>query len=181
MISVTHNADAVAAALDARPGLEELRRGMQRGMIALARYIGTEKLSGQVLHVRTGTGRRVVVGSAKSVVNGLQVTGSVSNDPSTKYLQYQNDGAHIPEVTGKLMVFPVGVGKGMGGKKIRSGRLRAALGGATYSRNVFTMRHKAFDLPARSFMRSGLEEMRWQIYAELQEALQRWIAGRKAS
>lgn len=132
---------------------EALRTGMMRAMLKLARYIGTQKLTGQVLKVRTGTLRRAVMGSAEVTTSGTTITGSVSTDPSTWYGKVQEYGAHIPEVSGRLMVFaPAGMSKGIRDK-------------------VFTMRRRAFDLPARPFMRTGLAEQREEILAELSQAI----------
>ena len=110
---------------------------MMRAMLKLARYIGTNKLTGQVLKVRTGSLRCAIMDRATVLSSDAAMEGSVSTDPSTWYGRVQEYGAHIPEVRGKLMGFPpLGASKG-----IRD--------------MVFTMAWWAFDLPARPFMRTG--------------------------
>jgi hypothetical protein len=163
MIELKHNADEVAAAIQERGERlrQEMRSGMLRAMIMLARYIGTQKLSGQSLKVRTGTGRRAVMGSAAVTESGESVIGSVSNDPASWYLRVQHEGAHIPAVSGKLMVFPVSAG---GAKK---GGMRDM---------VFTMKRRAFDIRPKPFMREALEEQRDMIIEELDAAMRRALA-----
>jgi hypothetical protein len=131
-----------------------LREGMMRAMLKLARYIGEQKLSGQVLKVRSGNLRRAVMGSAKVDVSDTAVTGSVSTDPSSWYGRVQEYGAHIPEVSGKLMVFPF---PGVPAKTMRD--------------VIFTMHRRAFDLPARPFMQTALEEQTQMVVDELSQAV----------
>jgi hypothetical protein len=168
VIAIQVNPEPVAAGLEVRlqKMLAELGRGMQRAMIALARYAGAQKLTGQVLHVRTGKLRRAVMGSASVETPGGTVTGTLGTDPSSWYGRVHEYGAHIPEVSGKLMAFsaPGKPGSGLLGRKGKPRDL------------VFTMRRRAFDLPARPWLRSSLDEQRAAIIAELQQAISRGLA-----
>lgn len=109
-----------------------IRAQMGLAELDLLAYIKDEKLSGQVLNQRTGNLKNS--GFIETGESAGTVTGFVGFGRTVPYAAAQNYGAYIPEVSGKLMVFEVG------------------------AQTIFTMRRRAFDLPARNFMESSLEE-----------------------
>jgi len=136
---------------------------VQRLALMLVAKVKEEKLSGQVLNVRTGTLRRSIYQQLSS--NTSRVCAFVGTN--VEYAGIHEFGGTVPEVTGKLMVFPKpGLDErfmtATGNLKGKFARERDLL--------VFTMKHKAFTLPARSFLRSALEEMEPIILAEVNRA-----------
>lgn len=136
---------------------------MNKISMEMLRTVKEEKLSGQVLNVRTGTLRRSINRRLRVEPGGI--TASIGTN--VPYAAVHEYGAHIPEVSGKLMVFPVpGLPADFmlatGKLKKRWRRQRELV--------VFTMKHKAFDLPERSFLRSTLTEYETRIREELTEA-----------
>lgn len=132
--------------------MDKLHAAMTKIGLQLQSYIKTEKLSGQMLNVRSGTLRRSI---NREVYNVSSTEVRLIVGTNVKYAAYQEFGAHIPAVTGKLMVFtPGSVPKAY---KTATGRLQAR-----YAKRrdlmVFTMKHKAFDLRPRPFMQSSLAE-----------------------
>lgn len=127
----------------------------------LLSYIKDDKLSGQVLNVRSGALIRSGIFAVNETPETMLGMVSFGSGPSTKdnlipYAAIHNYGGDIdiPEVTGKLMVFE--------------------RDGAT----VFTQRHRAFTvhMPARNYMESSLEEKRPEIVAGLQGAVDGVVA-----
>jgi hypothetical protein len=84
MVSITHNAEAVASSLESRSQrvLAELGRGMQRAMLMLARYAGTPNLVGQ---------------SPTTQTSGTTVTGLASAVLFHRYGRVWEERAHLPE------------------------------------------------------------------------------------
>lgn len=126
------------------------------------------KLEGEVLkshtHKLSNSVRMVPARKVGSTIAGfVQAGGGVA-----PYGIYQERGAHIPEVTGKLMVFPgaerTAVMEVLG--KTTARKIYGRSGGM-----VFTMRHRAFDLPARPFMATSLEEMKAEFIREIGGAI----------
>jgi phage gpG-like protein len=117
----------------------------------LLAYILDQKLSGQVLNQRTGNLKRS--GFTEVTEGATDTTGYVGFGRTVPYAAIQNYGGTIPEVSGKLMVFE-----------------RA---GAT----VFTMRHRAFDLPARNFLESSAIEQEPVIREEFRVAVEEAVNG----
>jgi len=121
----------------------------------LTDYIKSQKLSGQVLQNRTGNLRNAVFYYMED--RGTVIVGNVDvSMPAAKYGAAQEFGAHIPErvpVTAKALHW-------------------LSAGGG----DVFAMRARAFDLPARSFMNSSLAENQEQITASIQESINEAIS-----
>jgi len=118
----------------------------------LREYIVTQKLSGQVLHARTGNLANATQPSIYQSLDRYILTGKVSVDSTASvYGRAHEYGAHIPERV------PI--------KKHALHWLNASGG------DVFAMHAAAFDLPERSFMRSSLAEFREQIINEIKKGL----------
>lgn len=122
-----------------------------RIILRLQRKVMKDKLSGQVLRVRTGTLRRSI--DQRMVTDGASVAGVVSTN--VKYAKGHEYGAH-----GTVTV------------KEHLRLVKQAFGKPLKSPVWATVRaHSAKqNLPARSFMRSALAEMRTEIIAELEKA-----------
>jgi phage gpG-like protein len=103
------------------------------------------------LNQRTGNLKRS--GFTEVTEGATDTTGYVGFGRTVPYAAIQNYGGTIPEVSGKLMVFE-----------------RA---GAT----VFTMRHRAFDLPARNFLESSAIEQEPVIREEFRVAVEEAVNG----
>lgn len=132
---------------------------MWRIVKTLANVIGTEKLSQRgptTLGNVTGNLRRAVMSSADVESAGNSITGSIGIPQEAKYGVYHELGAHVPEVVNKLMVFQSG------------------------GETVFTRRHRAFDLPERSFLRSTLADRQSWIMQRLNSAVERVVASEPA-
>jgi hypothetical protein len=119
----------------------------------LAQYIVAEKLSGQVLNRRSGKLQESI--SASEVLKeSFQYTMRVSQDEDiAPYGPAHEYGAEIPERFGNPVMHwttPEGI-------------------------DVFARRARAYTLPARSFMRSALEENDAHIQELVAEALNRAI------
>jgi len=124
-------------------------------MIRLQAHIVSDKLSGQVLHHRTGTlanSIRVIPAQlqADKIVAGVEGAGGPA-----WYGRPNEFGAHIPERV------PVNA--------------RALHWTSADGESVFAMRARAFDLPARSFMGSSLDDYRSIIPAEISAAVTKAI------
>ena len=131
------------------------------------------KLEGEVLHSHThklANSVRVI----PAVKEGTAVVGRVqAGGGPAWYARVQELGARIPEVSGKLMVFP-GAERQALVAALGKTRTRQILGRGGM---VFTMRHRAFDLPARPFMSTTQEEMRPQYLAEVQKTIADVLSG----
>jgi len=172
---VTVKSDATRAALTAMSEriVAHLASTIRRLGLELVRHVKEDKLSGQVLNVRTGTLRRSI--NLKMSAGSGSVKGSVGTN--VEYAAIHEFGGHVPAVEGKLMVFPnMGVispsmlNADLSAKKRFKTRKHAEL-------FVFTMKHKAFDLPERSFLRSALEDMKPLIEVEVKAAVAEAING----
>lgn len=148
----------VAAQLAARRTrlLQSVARRMERVLLLLVGKVKRDKLSGQVLKNRTG-----------------QLRQSITKDPAV--------GVHQDEtsISGRVGIF--------GGPTLRYGRahefgfsdtvtvkehlrrVKQAFGKPTPPMDVLVSSHpRKMNLPARSFLRSALEEMRPDILRELE-------------
>lgn len=119
--------------------------------IALARYIQEQKLSGQVLKVRSGNLRRSI--AFMTTDSGETITGKAYSSGDVKYAAIHEfggkTGAHdILPKKAKALAFMVG------GKQIF-----AAI-----------VHHPGSVMPERSFMRSSLADMRDEIIDGLRQA-----------
>lgn len=128
---------------------EELRVGIGRLALKLARKVQREKLSGQVLKVRTGRLRRSV--NDIVVDEGEKVSGIVSTP--VKYAPPHEYG-----FSGTVTV------------KEHLRTIKQAFGRAITPRQITVSEHKAkMNLPERSFLRSALAEM--QADGEIQREI----------
>jgi hypothetical protein len=138
--------------------VDELGWGVARAMVLLARYVAEEKLSGQVLKPRTGTLRDAVMNSARAWTTRSTVEGRVRNNAASWYGVVHEEGAVIPAVDDTLMVFEA---------------KRPGTTPATWYQTVFTMKHRAFRLPARYFMRRSLHEQMNMVLEEIGKSIGR--------
>ncbi len=143
-------AEALQARLDAFPAAvrNELAVKAQALSEALADKVRDEKLSGQVLHARSGALRDSI--EAQASADGDEIVASVGSYGDVKYAAIQEyggkTGAHeILPVKGKVLAFLVG------------GALR-------FARKV---EHPGSVIPERSYLRSSLDEMSAEIVAAL--------------
>jgi phage gpG-like protein len=133
------------ARFDAMPS--KIRSALLRKVTALALMLEAkvkdEKLSGQVLNVRSGALRRSIFNEVTDTAT--EVTGKVASSGDIKYASVHEYGGtiNIPEITakGKALAFM------MGGKQVFFKKVAA---------HTVTM-------PERSFMRSSLKDMESQI------------------
>lgn len=135
--------------------LREIKITMNKIIFGMASYIVETKLSQKgptTLGNVTGNLRTGVMSSAHVEESGASIVGIIGIPQEVKYGVYQELGAHIPEVLNTLMVFQGAEG------------------------TVFTQRHRAFDLPERSFLRSTLAEKQGWIGEQLDDAVRRAIA-----
>ncbi len=132
----------------------ELGDAMLRCLVRLHNHVVTDKLHGQVLHVRTGRLANSVNWRMWSEGDGDMLKGAVGTGVVYAAIHEYGGQINVPAVEGKLMVFP-----GPDGKP------------------VFTMRHRAFTvrMPERSFLRSALSDQRSQIMSDLQQALEKVV------
>ena len=169
---VTVNSDATRASLGGMRSrlMAKLAVTMQRLGLELLTRVKEDKLSGQVLNVRTGTLRRSI--NLKMEVGNDSIKATVGTN--VPYAAIHEFGGTVPAVDGKLMVFPApGLGKSF---VTQTGRLRAKFGGRA-DLLVFTKKHKAFNLPERSFLRSALEDMAPRIEEQINAAVAEAIRG----
>jgi hypothetical protein len=148
--------------------VDELGWGVARAMVLLARYVAEEKLSGQVLKPRTGTLRDAVMNSARAWTTRSTVEGRVSNNAASWYGVVHEEGAVIPEMQGKLMVFRRS--QVCANESFSPSQLRGRIPGPPTT-TVFTMKRRAFRLPARYFMRRSLREQMNMVLEEIGKAL----------
>ena len=171
-----------------------LTRQMNISMIQLQRYIVVEKMSGQVLHHRTG----VAAGSIRVegvAVSGNELMGSVvgGGGPAWYLIVHEKGGTReyeIRPVHKKALAFfplasvgaavqrmqPIGVGKGVlrglyrrgnFGRELKPSKMATfgQMGGVV----VKSVIHPP--LPARPVMSTSLEEMRAKIVTDLRTAV----------
>ena len=134
---------------------ESISREMLKQMIALSSHVATEHLSGRPgLRNITGTLRRSILASPKVADSGNAILGTVSADPSVPYARIQEYGGtvNIPEIVPR-----------------RARALRFVVNGRT----VFAKRVRAHrvTIPARSYMRTSLEEKKADILGGLNTAI----------
>jgi phage gpG-like protein len=151
MLTGTVDASGIRERLNGTSGrvLNAIEERMAIEMGRLANYVKEEKLSGQVLHNRTGNLRNAVFSNVEAT--GNQIVGTVDvSMPAAKYGAAQEFGAHIPDR------IPVSA---------------KALHWVGSDGDVFAMRARAFDLPARPFMGPSLDENQEQITAGIQQSI----------
>lgn len=144
------------ARLDAMP--ERVREALLVKVTSLTAQLHAkvfDKLSDDVLHVRTGELRRSINSDVQSSGNFVEgIVYSSVNSPANKYAAIQEYGGtvHIPEIT-----------------PVKASVLHFLVGG----KDVFAMRVRAHDvtIPARSYMRTALAEMEPAILTGISEAV----------
>lgn len=154
MLSVTLTGDReLIARLDAMPGK------LQAALIQKVSYLALkleakvkQKLSGDVLQVRSGDLRRSIANTVDSTANS--VIGKVYSSGDVKYAAIHEFGgqtkAHVIEaINGKALAFM------MGGKQIFVKRVN----------------HPGSKIPERSFLRSSLTDMRDEIVEGLHQTV----------
>jgi phage gpG-like protein len=126
-------------------------RAVQRLAIDIQGYVKTDKLSGQVLHVRTGTLRRSINQSVKQ--DGKRVLGVVGTN--VKYARAHEYGfSGTVDVKAHLRTISQAFGRPLATPATQN--IRA------YSRKV--------NLPERSFLRSAIKDFEPKILERLRAA-----------
>ncbi len=139
----------------------ELIKEVTASVLLLERHIKANKLSGQVLHVRSGDLRRSVHAVLPVEVSGSAVIGRVAQSGDVKYGAIHEFGGrtspHVIEAKNALA-------------------LKFTVGG----REIFRRKvnHPGSQMPERSFMRSALADLRQQIIERLRGAVLRGMGGR---
>lgn len=129
-------------------------------ILKLEGHIKKDKLSGQVLHVRSGDLRRSVHAVLPvELVGSTGVIGKVAQSGDVKYGGIHEFGgrtpAHVIEAKkASVLAFM------MGGKQVFAKRVN----------------HPGSQMPERSYMRSGLADMKDEIGPRLQTAVKRGIS-----
>lgn len=136
----------------------ELTREITAIVLLLEGHIKNDKLSGQVLHVRSGDLRRSVHAVLPVTQTATGVMGKVAQSGDVKY------GA-IHEFGGKTPAHVIEAKKG------------AALAFMMGGKQVFfkKVNHPGSVMPERSYMRSSLADLREDIANRLQDAVKRGI------
>lgn len=141
--------------------IARLKAEMQAETINLLAYVEDEKLSGQVLHQRSGALKRsgyTAFENSEDEIAGILGFGSgpSSSANTVPYAAIHEYGGtiHVPAVAGKLMVFE------------KAGQ------------TIFTTRHVAFDvqMPARPYLEPSIDENREAILGRLQTAVNEELA-----
>lgn len=148
-----------------------LLRVMQRLAIELQGNVKEDKLSGQVLHVRTGTLRRSINQRVES--SGSQIVATVGTN--VEYAAIHEYGFH-GQVTVREHLRRSRAQMGLArfrmnklGERIEVKGSYAKAGGG--NGEVYVRSHtREVDLPERSFLRSALREMQPKIIQEIHQA-----------
>lgn len=127
---------------------KQLVKSMRDAMISLRAYVAANKLSGQVLHVRTGTLRRSI--TQRVIESGNDVTGIVGTN--VKYAPPHEYGFKGTVSVREYL------------RRTKAGRDATV---SAHSRKV--------DMPPRSFLRSSLEENRKSILDRLEKGVNEGI------
>lgn len=127
-----------------------LRREITNLTVELQGYIKAEKLSGQVLNVRTGNLRRNI--NHRITETGSTITGTVGTN--VEYARLHEYGGTVKE---HLRTMTMEWGKPMKAPKV--------------------IKVAAYNMPARSFLRSGLADRRSIIEGRIAAALHQVIGG----
>ncbi len=148
--------EARIAALQPAQLRPALRPTVERETIALQAHVVEHKLSGQVLHVRSGTLRRSITYTLHETEDAI--VGRVGTNLEYAAIHEYGGTIHVPEIRPR-----------------RAKALHFYVGGAS----VFAMRARAHDIrmPQRSFLRSALADRREAFVAAVREALLRILRG----
>lgn len=127
-----------------------LRRTVERETIALQAHVVGQKLSGQVLHVRSGTLRRSITYTVRDDADGI--VGTVGTNLEYAAIHEYGGTIHVPEIRPR-----------------QAKALRFYVGGVA----VFARRARAHDvhMPQRSFLRSALADRREAFVAAVRATL----------
>ncbi len=148
--------ETIARIKSAPPKLvDRLRKAVSMLTIKLQRKVKQDKLSGQVLHVRTGTLRRSI--NQKVDSKGGRIIGTVGTN--VHYAAVHEFGFKGTELV-KAHVRRVKSRDSFRGKR------KVAMGVAFVSAHTRKM-----DMPERSFLRSSLRDMQEDIRSTLQAAV----------
>lgn len=129
---------------------ERVRRVVTRFALELQQRVKAGKLTGEVLHVRSGTLRRSI--NNKVVTNAAGASGTVGTN--VKYGRIHEYGFSGPvNVKGHLRTIKHAFGREIAPKQVEVGG---------FTRQV--------RMPERSFLRSALKEMKPQLLAQLEAA-----------
>lgn len=134
-----------------------LRQTVERETIALQAHVVEHKLSGQVLHVRSGAGRRSITYAIRETDDAI--TGIVGTNLEYMAIHEYGGTINVPEIrprNAKALHFYVG------GKEVFAMRARA---------HTVTM-------PERSFLRSALRDRREAFLAAVRATLAKVLGSR---
>jgi len=133
-----------------------LRQTVERETIALQAHVVEQKLSGQVLHVRTGTLRRSITYTMHEDEDGI--VGTVGTNLEYAAIHEYGGAIHVPEIRPR-----------------RAKALHFYVGG----KEIFAMRTRAHtvQMPERSFLRSALRERREAFIAAVRATLAKLLGG----
>jgi phage gpG-like protein len=137
-------------------GPDDIRRALRNKVTALTlkleAKVKVDKLSGQVLHARTGALRRAVASRVEEI--GAQIIGTVYVSNDVKY-------AHIHEYGGRTLPHDI--------VPVKAKALAFMMSG----KQVFAKRvhHPGSVMPERSYLRSSLDDMRDEIIAGVKNTL----------
>jgi phage gpG-like protein len=158
VLSVTVRADKIIAQLDGMPS--KVHDALLRKVTALDLMLEAkvrQKLSGQVLNVKTGALRRSIFGTVDD--RGTAVYGHVASSGDVKYAAIHEFGGTTPPhdiIATKAQALAFMVGAKLVFAKV--------------------VHHPGSKMPERSFMRSSLADMRAPIIAGLTEAVREGVA-----
>ena len=155
------NAEAVVAHVDAMPGKMRaaLQRAVREAAMKLLTHVKQDKLSGQVLNVRTGNLRRSI--NQRVDVSGDSVIGTVGTN--SVYGAFHEYGFHGVENVREHMRRRAGQMKGAGKAKKGEGDILVR----AHERHV--------DYDGRSFLRSALDDMAADIAGRIETAVKESI------
>jgi hypothetical protein len=156
-LTITVEGNQIIAKVAALPKLlaSRLRFQVAAAVIELQNYIRTQKLSGQVLHVRTGNLRNAVR-AYPPVSEDFPIQGTVAVDRSAPYGAMQEGGTRPHEIV-----------------PVRARALRFVSGGQT----VFARRVQHPGFPPHPFMAPSFLERRDPIIARLRLAIEQAVKG----
>jgi len=126
--------------------------------LKLENHIKADKLSGQVLNVRTGALRRSIFTTVETAPNEVTATVASSSDVPYGRIHEFGGAIDIPEIT-----------------PVKAQALHFVING----KDVFAKRVRAHTvhMPERSFMRSALADMEAEIRNGIKEAVEQGAAG----
>lgn len=145
----------------------ELERAITKLCLILEGNIKNEKLSGQVLHVRTGN-LRASIHTVPVESSGDVITGRVASSGDVKYGAIHEFGGKTPA----HLIYP----KNAQALAFEGSRPNASFvgpGNVVFAKYV---NHPGSTMPERSYMRSALGDMKEQIRRELQVAIKKSVA-----